>query len=85
MAIRERIETPTLAEEMAARQCFLDLPEPDLETVIRRKEEANPNVKKLHLTVYDGKVYKTFIIVTNKLEEPGDEVIRWQRERCGQR
>lgn len=35
------------------------------------------------MTVADGSRYKLFGLVTNRLTMPGDDVIRWHRERCG--
>ena len=46
-------------------------------------EQAHPRVRKLHLTVLDGKIWKIFAIVTNLHDMPGEDVIRWQRARCG--
>jgi hypothetical protein len=56
------------------------LPIPEL---IKDLEKANLNLKKLHLTEMGGKVYKVFGMVTNRIEEDGEELIKWQRERCG--
>jgi hypothetical protein len=76
LALRQKIETPTTTERGEALQKTLDLE-------IQEREEAHPKVKKLHLTTFNGEIYKTFLVVTNKFEEPGDQVIRWQRARCG--
>jgi len=76
LALRQKIETPTTTEKGEALQKTLELE-------IEEWEEAHPKVKKLHLTTFNGEIYKTFLIVTNKFEEPGDQVIRWQRARCG--
>ncbi|HPJ27141.1 MAG TPA: hypothetical protein PLA80_13435 [Synergistaceae bacterium] len=76
LALRQKIETPTTTERGEALQKTLDLE-------IEEREESHPKVKKLHLTTFNGEIYKTFLVVTNKFEEPGDQVIRWQRARCG--
>jgi len=74
IAIRQEVKGLTEAKESDARQMELE---------IEGLEADNPNLKKLHLMVLGGKVWKTFLIVTNNLTEPGDEVIRWHRGRCG--
>jgi hypothetical protein len=76
LALRQKIETPTTTEREEALQKTLELE-------IEEREEAYPKMKKLHLTTFNGEIYKTFLVVTNKFEEPGDQVIRWQRARCG--
>jgi hypothetical protein len=40
-------------------------------------------IKKLHLTMMSEKTYKVFGIASNILDKRGDEIILWQRERCG--
>jgi hypothetical protein len=40
-------------------------------------------IKKLHLTLMSGKIYKVFGLASNILNKPGDEIILWQRGRCG--
>jgi hypothetical protein len=76
LALRQKVETPTTAEKGEALQKTLELE-------IEEMEEAYPKVKSLHLTTFNGGIYKTFLMVTNKFEEPGEQVIRWQRGRCG--
>jgi hypothetical protein len=45
-------------------------------------EKDFPNLKKLHLETLEGKCYKIFSIVTN-MDWNGEELIHWQRQRCG--
>lgn len=49
---------------------------------IEDMEEFYPALKKLHLSDMGGRLYKTFAIVTN-MDWEGDELIAWQRKRCG--
>lgn len=76
LALRQKVATPTPAEKGEALQKTLELE-------IEEWEAAYPKVKSLHLTTFNGEIYKTFLMVTNKFEEPGEQVIRWQRKRCG--
>jgi hypothetical protein len=64
--------------EEAAEERQLPIPE-----LIEDLEKANFKLKKLHLTEMGGKVYKIFGMVTNRIEEDGEELIEWQRKRCG--
>jgi hypothetical protein len=50
---------------------------------IEKLETENENVKKLHLTEMNGKVYKIFAMVSNIMDKEGGELIRWHRGRCG--
>jgi hypothetical protein len=54
-----------------------------LEEAIENLETENKNIKKLHLTEMDGKVYKIFAMVSNVLTKDGEELIKWHRGRCG--
>jgi hypothetical protein len=53
------------------------------ESHIEELESCNAEMKKLHLTVMDGKIYKVFGLASNILDKPGDEIITWHRGRCG--
>jgi hypothetical protein len=54
-----------------------------LEEMIENLEKSNANMKKLHLTEMNGKVYKIFAMVSNVMDKEGGELIRWHRKRCG--
>lgn len=58
----------------------LELP---LQEIIEQMEKENENVKKIHLTEMNGKAYKIFAMVSNVLNQDGEELIRWHRGRCG--
>jgi len=51
--------------------------------VIEDMERENEEIKRLHLTEMKGLVYKVYGIVTNKLEEDGNEIVGFHRCRCG--
>jgi hypothetical protein len=53
------------------------------ESHIEELESHNAAMKKLHLTVMDGEIYKIFGVASNILDKPGDEIIAWHRGRCG--
>jgi hypothetical protein len=54
-----------------------------LQEMIENLENRNVNMKKLHLTEMNGKVYKIFAMVSNVMDKDGGELIRWYRKRCG--
>jgi hypothetical protein len=53
------------------------------ESHIEELESSNVEMKKLHLTVMDGKAYKVFGAASSILDKPGDEIITRHRGRCG--
>jgi hypothetical protein len=53
------------------------------EDEIGELESGNPKLKNLHLTSMSGKIYKVFGIASNIMDQPGDKIILWHRERCG--
>jgi hypothetical protein len=58
----------------------------DLESTeghIKELETGCEELKKLHLTLMSGKIYKVFGIVSNIMNQAGREIILWHRERCG--
>jgi hypothetical protein len=68
IAIREEMEASAPAE---LRQMLLDFG-----TV-----GENP-ISTVHPTIMNGKIYKVFALVTN-LEWEAEEIVKWQRKRCG--
>ena len=50
---------------------------------ITEMESRNEGLKKLHLTLMSGKIYKLFGIASNITDQSGDEIILWHRQRCG--
>ena len=50
---------------------------------ISELESVCTALKKLHLTLMSGKVYKIFGIASNITYHTGEEIIYWHRERCG--
>jgi len=75
---------------LALRERFIDLDRfagfsgeaPGQQLLPEVAEEQFPSLRKLHLEVLDGKCYKIFSIVTT-MDWDGEELIRWQRQRCG--
>jgi hypothetical protein len=59
LALRQKVETPTTAEKEEALQKILELE-------IEEMKEAYPKVKSLHLTTFNGGIYKTFLMGTSK-------------------
>jgi hypothetical protein len=53
------------------------------EDAIKELESGCENLKKLHLTLMSGKIYKVFGVTSNIMDKSGDEIILWHRERCG--
>jgi hypothetical protein len=53
------------------------------ESRVEELESSNAEMKRLHLTVMDGKIYKVFGVAGNILDRPGDEIITWHRGGCG--
>jgi hypothetical protein len=53
------------------------------ESHIEELESGKDEMKKLHLTLMSGKVYKVFGLASNIMERAGDEIIFWHRERSG--
>ena len=53
------------------------------EDQINELESGYVELKKLHLTLMSGRIYKLFGIASNIMDQPGDEIILWHRERCG--
>jgi hypothetical protein len=50
---------------------------------IEELESGHEAMKKLHLTLMSGKIYKVFGLASNILNKAGDEIIFWHRERSG--
>ena len=50
---------------------------------INELETTNPTLKELHPTLMSGKIYKLFGVASNIMDESGDKIILWHRERCG--
>jgi hypothetical protein len=55
----------------------------ELEFDIEEAEQANENLKKLHMTSMNGRVYKVYGIVTNMLEMETSELVLLHHGRCG--
>jgi hypothetical protein len=55
----------------------------ELELEIQISESMCENMKKLHLTVMNERIYKVFGIVTNRFDMSGSEVVLWHHGRCG--
>jgi hypothetical protein len=53
------------------------------ESHIEELETGNAGLKKLHLTLMSGKIYKVFGLASNIMKQSGDEIIFWHRERSG--
>jgi hypothetical protein len=53
------------------------------ESHIDELELGNKAMKKLHLTLMSGKIYKVFGLASNIMDKTGDEIILWHRERSG--
>jgi hypothetical protein len=66
--------------KLRMKETQIELP---LGEAIEQLEKSNANIKKLHLTEMNGKVYKIFAIVSDVMEKEGGELIRWHRGRCG--
>jgi hypothetical protein len=54
-----------------------------LEFEIEEAEKKNENLKKLHMTNMNGRVYKVYGIVTNMLETETSELVLLHHGRCG--
>jgi hypothetical protein len=78
---REQVEI-TVKERIKLRkeETQMELP---LQERIEKLEKSSENMKKLHLTEMNGKVYKIFAIVSNVMDKEGVELVRWHRGRCG--
>jgi hypothetical protein len=50
---------------------------------IKELESGNDSMKRLHLTLMSGKIYKVFGLASNITDKAGDEIILWHRGRCG--
>jgi hypothetical protein len=68
--------------EDAPKYRFLAIREP-LQQLDLLPGEDQPKLPFPTVEFDDRGRYKLFGVVTNRLEMPGDEVIRWHRERCG--
>jgi hypothetical protein len=53
------------------------------ESHIEELETGKEGMKKLHLTLMSGKIYKVFGLASNIMNKPGDEIIFWHRGRSG--
>jgi hypothetical protein len=82
-AIREKFQShsPSNAPQSGPMQKELDFQM--AESHIEELESKSAGMKKLHLTLMDGKIYKVFGVASNILDKPGDGIITWHRGRCG--
>jgi hypothetical protein len=53
------------------------------ESHIEELEAGHKGIKKLHLTLMSGKIYKVFGLASNITNKAGDDIIFWHRERSG--
>ena len=53
------------------------------EDEISELESGYTELKKLHLTLMSGRIYKLFGVASNIMDKSGDEIILWHRGRCG--
>jgi hypothetical protein len=53
------------------------------ESHIEELETGKEGLKKLHLTLMSGKIYKVFGLASNIMDKSGDEIIFWHRGRSG--
>jgi hypothetical protein len=68
---------------IAIREEICDTDPPQLRQMLLDFEEIGEQpILKVHPTVMNGKLYKVFAIVTNMDWVP-EEIVKWQRERCG--
>jgi len=68
---------------IATREEIRDTAQPELRQLLLDLGEAVDNpIAKVHPTVMNGKLYKVFALVTN-LDWSVEEVVLWQRKRCG--
>jgi hypothetical protein len=78
---REEVEiTSQERSKLHIEETQLELP---LVEEIEKLEKSHNNIKKLHLTEMNGKVYKIFSMVSDVMTKEGGELIRWHRGRCG--
>jgi hypothetical protein len=83
-AIREAFQQPRVKskgskEAQGQRELDLEFPEDEISEL----ESGCTELKKLHLTLMSGRIYKLFGIASNVMDKSGDEIILWDRERCG--
>jgi hypothetical protein len=69
--------------DKASKKIVQDTLQRKLEFEIEEAEQANENLKKLHLTSMNGRVYKVYGIVTNMLEMEASELVLLHHGRCG--
>jgi hypothetical protein len=69
---------------IATREELRDIRDPDLLQKLLFEDEDIPDspLSAVHPAVMNGRVYKVFALVTNMAGAP-EEIVRWQRERCG--
>jgi hypothetical protein len=81
IATREEV----VVSDKASRKIVLDTrqKELDLDFEIEEAEQKNENLKKLHMTCMDGRVYKVYGIVTNILRREASELVLLHHGRCG--
>ena len=53
------------------------------ESHIDELESGNEAMKRLHMTLMSGRIYKVFGLASNIMDKAGDEIIFWHRERSG--
>jgi hypothetical protein len=69
--------------DKASREIVQDTLQHKLEFEIEEAEQKNENLKKLHMTCMNGRVYKVFGIVTNMLAMEASELVLLHHGRCG--
>jgi hypothetical protein len=69
--------------DKASREIIQNTLQRELDFDIEEAEEKNENLKKLHMTSMNGRVYKVYGIVTNMLEMETSELVLLHHGRCG--
>jgi hypothetical protein len=82
-AIREKFHSSRSADKPQPGPVQMELDFQMEESHIEELESKSERMKKLHLTLMDGKIYKVFGVASDILNKPGDEIIMWSRGRCG--
>jgi transcriptional regulator of NAD metabolism len=72
-----------IISDKASRKLVRDILQRELELDIEEAEQKNENLKKLHMTCMNGRVYKVYGIVTNMLEMEASELVLLHHKRCG--
>jgi hypothetical protein len=79
IATREECVT----SDKASRKIVQDTLQHELGFEIEEAERENENLKKLHMTYMNGRVYKVYGIVTNMLKMEASELVLLHHGRCG--